>query len=265
MPSGQLAALTTPEPRTDSDPRSVKQREDKNTLSFWFFMAFPSNQNNWLTPCAGLTRVPGRVAVTLWAGWRVVIPMLHSRWRWPTMVAWPWCRRARRERATIIVLPRRTPCRRAMPVGGKPGVGPLNPTLPLAVPGVSPIVRVPVVSNAEGDDGQAERSAVSQHRNLVSLIGVGDIASVHPAPIGTDHHVAPLVTAEAALDHDGDACSQHNDRGIFRCRAGTKIDVLRNVSRFCKANCWQGEHNSAQQTPKFSVFHFKPLWVGLSK
>lgn len=58
---------------------------------------------------------------------------------------------------------------------------------------------VPVRTEAERCDANAQRCAHFKHRHIRSLIRIGDVGGIEPTAIGTDHHITPLEIALASL------------------------------------------------------------------
>ena len=102
----------------------------------------------------------------------------------------------------------------------------VDPQLALWIPRAASIVAVPVVAHAERDDAQSDHCAVSQHRNIRSLIGINDVSGINPAAVRASHDVTPPVVAQTALHDNLHAGRQYCDHGIFDRWSRTKMHVL---------------------------------------
>lgn len=58
---------------------------------------------------------------------------------------------------------------------------------------------VPVRTEAERCDTNAQRRAHFKHRHVGTLIGISNVGGIEPTAIGTDHHITPLEIALAPL------------------------------------------------------------------
>jgi hypothetical protein len=76
------------------------------------------------------------------------------------------------------------------------------PACLVVVPRPVAVVTTPVRPEGESDDRQADGAPVAHHRNIGSLVGIGEASAIGPAPQVRHCHVAPLVAIDAA--HDGD-------------------------------------------------------------
>src|SRR5450830_1938061 len=59
----------------------------------------------------------------------------------------------------------RTQRRQTRTIGPERGVRPVDPALSLGVPGTGAVVIIPIVSNTERDDADADHGAIREHRN----------------------------------------------------------------------------------------------------
>ena len=59
----------------------------------------------------------------------------------------------------------RTQRRQTMTIGPERGMLPVDPALSLGVPGTGAVVIIPIVSNTERDDADADHGAIREHRN----------------------------------------------------------------------------------------------------
>jgi hypothetical protein len=84
---------------------------------------------------------------------------------------------------------------------GRPAVYPL---IPPPIPGTLVIVPVPVISNRELHDRDAEARRVRVEGNVTALVVIDDIRRIKPAAIVSKRHVAPAPVVKAA--HHLDRC-----------------------------------------------------------
>src|SRR5450830_430091 len=81
---------------------------------------------------------------------------------WPLSTAWAltlrWTLASSRPES-------RTQRRQTMTIGPERGMRPVDPALSLGVPGTGAVVIIPIVSNTERDDADADHGAIREHRN----------------------------------------------------------------------------------------------------
>ena len=135
---------------------------------------------------------------------------------------------------------------------------PVDPVLPLRIPGTIAIVRIPVVPDTERENPQAYRGAVIEHRNIPALVGVNDASCVNPSPVRVRHDVAPAIVAQTALDRDRDTGRQYNDWGILGRRAGAKAHIPRCIGPLRVRSRRDGSQSRRKTRYYFQVFHFRP-------
>ncbi len=107
----------------------------------------------------------------------------------------------------------------------------MHPIALTTIPGTTRVIASPIVADAEGDDADAERGADRQHRHALILIIVEKVVAVDPAAIAFPVHVAPREIVQAAVHVQPGIRRYRGDQGIFRTRAGTKIDDALSVGR----------------------------------
>lgn len=105
---------------------------------------------------------------------------------------------------------------------------------------------VPVRTEAERRDTNAQRRAHFKHRHIRALIGIGDVGGIEPTAIGADHHIAPLEIALAPLyRQSGTSLNDRNDR-VLRRRSGSKVGVFRGVCQLCEGRRGPGQQRRRQ-------------------
>ena len=124
-------------------------------------MSRARNQSRGWTPTCARARTRG------WPrGWPLGWPLLGTG---PLTSGWARAGSGELPRRRTLVQARpesRTQRRRVLKTWPEHGVGPVDPALTLRVPGAGTVVVVPIVANAEGNDTDANRSAIGQHRNV---------------------------------------------------------------------------------------------------
>ena len=78
----------------------------------------------------------------------------------------------------------------------------IAPILTLWVPWVIGVIAVPIMAKNEGCDADAYYRSISQHRNMVTLVGINNIARIEPTTVVTHRHIAPMVVIYTAHDDD---------------------------------------------------------------
>ena len=123
------------------------------------------------------------------------------------------------------------------------GLVPVNPALALRVPRAKPVVIIPVAADAEGNDANAEGSAIGEQRNACALVRVDDVARIQPAAMGADGDIAPAVIAHAAFNGDGNATAQDGHNRIIAGRPGPQVDLFGHISQLLSLHlrCQRGQ------------------------
>ena len=101
----------------------------------------------------------------------------------------------------------------------------LRPLVPLCIPRTPVIVPLPVVSNRELHDRDAEARRIRVERNVTALIVISDIRRVEPSAIVFKRHIAPAPIVETA--HHLNWCIGIEPRHVWIAVVRTRIDVDR--------------------------------------
>jgi hypothetical protein len=99
------------------------------------------------------------------------------------------------------------------------------PLLPLPIPGTPVVIPVPIVSDRELLDSDAEARGVRVERHVTALVVISDIRRVEPSAIVSKHHIAPAPIVEAA--HHLDRLIGIELHNHWIAVVGTCIDVYR--------------------------------------
>lgn len=102
------------------------------------------------------------------------------------------------------------------------------PARPLAIPGTTNIVAIPVAPRGEGD----ERDVVSgrsnvEKRHVAARAIEGEIFAEHPAPVAVPKDFAPGFIIQTSHDLNVIPLGDHVDSGKVDIRTGPEIHVSR--------------------------------------
>jgi hypothetical protein len=104
------------------------------------------------------------------------------------------------------------------------------PTALIAIPRPVAIVIAPIRTDGEGDDRHADRRAIAQQRDIVTLVRIIEVAGIDPAAQVRQGDIAPTVIGDTTHYRHLQAARQlRNDRIILR-GAGAQIDGAVGVS-----------------------------------
>jgi hypothetical protein len=96
------------------------------------------------------------------------------------------------------------------------------PLIPLCIPGTPVIITVPVISNRELHDGDAEARRVRVEGNVAAVVVIRHIRRVKPSAIVSKRHIAPAPIVKTA--HHLDRCIgvelRHDWIAVVRTRIG---------------------------------------------
>jgi hypothetical protein len=94
--------------------------------------------------------------------------------------------------------------------------GSVIPMRHLPVPVTAGVVILPIAADDESDDTDTDGGAVVDQGNILPLVGVDDVAAVHPASVRSRKDIAPAVVLRASLyGHSESASEDRHDRIVF--------------------------------------------------
>lgn len=102
--------------------------------------------------------------------------------------------------------------------------------LHLPVPGAADVVILPVATDDEGDNANTDGGTAVDHGNIRSLVGIFDIACIHPAPVFARNHVAPAVILHASLNIYSEPGFQDRHDGIISGGSGAQVGSFGRIS-----------------------------------
>jgi hypothetical protein len=121
------------------------------------------------------------------------------------------------------------------------------PLLPLPIPGTPVVIPVPVVSDRELHDGDAEGRGVCVERNVAALIVINDIRRIEPSATVFKRHVAPAPIVEAAHHVDRFIGIELRNHWIAVVRTCIDVDRMRRNRVLRSSGSGQGEQIHAKR------------------
>jgi hypothetical protein len=133
------------------------------------------------------------------------------------------------------------------------------PLLPLRIPGTPVVILVPIVSDRELHDRDAEARGVHVERHVTAVIVVSDIRCVEPSAIISKRHITPAPIIEAAHHLDRLIGIELRNHWIAVVRTRINIDRLGRNRVLRGSSSRQGEQIRAKrETQATSGSHSVP-------
>jgi hypothetical protein len=93
------------------------------------------------------------------------------------------------------------------------------------VPGTPVVIAIPVVTNGELDDGDAEAWRVGVKRDVSTIVAVGDLRRIQPTTVVGERDIAPTPVIETAIHLHGSVRIELSNHGIRV--VWTRVDAAR--------------------------------------